>query len=78
MIEDIKVRKIKQNFKKTKIDNLSEYIHHHFIKSDLEKRIKPGDKIGITVGSRGINNIKLVLKNLPIQNIQEVEPQSMI
>ena len=64
MIEDIKVRKIKQNFKKTKIDNLSEYIHHHFIKSDLEKRIKPGDKIGITVGSRGINNIKSILKQI--------------
>jgi hypothetical protein len=64
MIEDIKVRKIKQNFNKTKIDNLSEYIHHCFKKSDLKKRIKPGDKIGITVGSRGINNIKLIVKQI--------------
>lgn len=64
MIEDIKVRKIKQNFNKTKIDNLSEYIHQSFKKSDLKKRIKSGDKIGITIGSRGITNIKLIAKEI--------------
>ena len=64
MIEDIEVRKIKQNFNKTKIDNLSEYVHQSFKKSDLKNRIKPGDKIGITVGSRGINNIKLIVKDI--------------
>ena len=64
MIEDIKVRKIKQNFNKTKIDNLSEYIHQSFKKSDLQKKIKPGNKIGITVGSRGITNIKLIVKEV--------------
>ena len=64
MIEDIKVRKIKQNFNKIKIDNLSEYIHQSFKKSDLQKRIKPGNKIGITVGSRGITNIKLIVKEV--------------
>ncbi len=62
MIEDIKVRKIKQNYNKTKIDNLSEYIHHYFKKSDLKKRIKKGEKIEITVGRRRINNIKLIKK----------------
>jgi len=63
-IEDIKVRKIKQNFNKTKIENLSEYIHQSFKKSDLKNRIKPGNKIGITVGSRGITNIKLIVKEV--------------
>ncbi|TFG93577.1 MAG: DUF2088 domain-containing protein, partial [Candidatus Atribacteria bacterium] len=64
MIEDIEVRKIKQNFNKTKIDNLSEYVHQSFKKSDLKNRIKLGDKIGITVGSRGITNIKLIVKEV--------------
>jgi len=64
MIEDIKVRKIKQSFNNTKIDNLSEYIHQSFKKSDLKKRIKLGNKIGITVGSRGITNIKLIVKEI--------------
>jgi len=64
MIEGIKVRKIRQYFNKTKIENLSEYIHQSFEKSDLKKRIKPGNKIGITVGSRGITNIKLIVKEI--------------
>jgi len=64
MIEGIKVRKIKQNFNRMKIDNLSEHIHQSFKKSDLKNRIKPGDKIGITVGSRGITNIKLIVKEI--------------
>jgi len=64
MIEDIKVRKIKQNFNKTKIDNLSEYVQQSFKKSDLKNRIKSGNKIGITVGSRGITNIKLIVKEI--------------
>ncbi|HDK27805.1 MAG TPA: DUF2088 domain-containing protein [Candidatus Atribacteria bacterium] len=64
MIEDIKVRKIKQNFNRMKIEDLFEHIHQSFKKSDLKNRIKPGDKIGITVGSRGITNIKLIVKNI--------------
>ena len=64
MIKDIKVRKIRQYFNKTKIENLSEYIHQSFEKSDFKKRIKPGSKIGITVGSRGITNIKSIVKEI--------------
>jgi len=64
VIEDIKVRKIKQNFNRMKIEDLFEHIHQSFKKSDLKNRIKPGDKIGITVGSRGITNIKLIVKNI--------------
>ena len=64
IIEDIKVRKIKQNFNKTKIDNLSEYVQKSFKKSDLKNRIKSGDKIGITVDSRDISNIRLIVKEI--------------
>ncbi len=64
MLEDIKIRKIRQYFNKTKIEDLPEYIHQSFKKSDLKKRIKPGSKIGITVGSRGISNIKPIVKEI--------------
>jgi hypothetical protein len=64
MIEGIEVRKIRQYFNNTKIENLSEYIHQSFEKSDLKNRIKSGDQIGITVGSRGITNIKLIVKQI--------------
>lgn len=65
-MEAIKIRKIKQNFKQKKIDNISEYIIHAFLNSDLKNRIKSGDKIGITVGSRGIADIKLIVKQVII------------
>lgn len=64
VIEDIEVRKIKQKFNRIKIDNLSEHIHQSFKKSDLKNRIKPGDKIGITVGSRGITNLKIIVQEI--------------
>ena len=65
-MEAIKIRKIKQNFEQKKIDNISEYINHAFLNSDLKNRIKSGDKIGITVGSRGITNIGLIIKQIII------------
>ena len=66
-MEAIKIIKIKQNFEQKKIDNISEYINHSFLNSDLKKRIKSGDKIGITVGSRGITNIGLIVKQIIIE-----------
>lgn len=66
-MEAIKIRKIKQNFEQKKIDNISEYINHAFLNSDLKNRIKSGDKIGITVGSRGITSIGLIIKQIIIE-----------
>jgi len=64
LLDKIKIRKIKQNFNKKKIDNLQDYIHQSFKKTDLKTRIKSGAKIGITVGSRGITNIKIIVKEI--------------
>ena len=66
-MEAIKIRKIKQNFEQKKIDNISEYINHAFLNSDLKNRIKSGEKIGITVGSRGITSIGLIIKQIIIE-----------
>ena len=72
MIKDIKIRKIKQIFCQDSIPDIPEYIHQAFNSSDLLSRIKPGDKIGITVGSRGISNINSIVKQIVIElkNIQ--------
>ncbi|MDD4363864.1 MAG: DUF2088 domain-containing protein [Atribacterota bacterium] len=66
MIEQIEIKKIKQIFNKEKVENLSEYIVNALVNSDLSTRIKPGDKVGITVGSRGVSNIDLILKKIII------------
>jgi hypothetical protein len=62
--ELIKIRKIKQVFCQDKIADIPEYIHQEFIKSDLSSRIKAGDRIGITAGSRGISNIHVIVKQV--------------
>lgn len=62
--EKIKIRKIKQIFCQDSISNIPEYIHQTFNNSDLPSRIKPGDRIGITVGSRGISNIHVIVKQV--------------
>ena len=63
-LETIKMRKVKQIFCQDSIPDIPEYIHQAFKSSDLPNRIKPGDKIGITVGSRGITNIKSIAQQI--------------
>ena len=63
-LETIKMRKVKQIFCQDSIPDIPEYIHQAFKNSDLPNRIKLGDKIGITVGSRGITNIKSIAQQI--------------
>ena len=64
MIEEIKMYRILQTFNKSKINNIPEIISKEFKKINLSQKIKPGMKIGITVGSRGINNLLLIIKTI--------------
>lgn len=64
IIKRIKIRKIKQYFNHVKIKDISNYIHQAIKASDLKDRINPGDKIGLTIGSRGIDNIKIIVKQI--------------
>jgi len=64
MIEEIKMYRILQTFNKNKINSIPEIISKEFKKINLSQKIKPGMKIGITVGSRGINNLLLIIKTI--------------
>ena len=70
MIEEIKMYRILQTFNKDKINNIPGTISEEFKKINLSQKIKPGMKIGITVGSRGINNLLLIIKAI-IHEIQK-------
>ena len=56
------MRRIVQIFEKNRIDNIPEEISKEFERIGLNDRIKPGMQIGITVGSRGVANIALIIK----------------
>jgi hypothetical protein len=61
-MEEIRMRRITQVFEDNKIENIPEEISKEFEKVKLSERIKPGMQIGITVGSRGIKNIPLIIE----------------
>ena len=61
-MEEIRMRRIAQIFEAKKIENIPAEISREFERIKLSGRIKPGMQIGITVGSRGINNLLLIIK----------------
>ena len=67
-MEEIKMQRIRQILDRNKINNITEEISREFDRIRLGESMKPGMRIGITVGSRGINNIQLIIKSV----IQEV------
>jgi hypothetical protein len=68
-MEEIRMRRMMQVLDRTKIDTIPEVIAREFERIELSRKIKPGMQIGITVGSRGINNIPVIIKSV----IEEVK-----
>ena len=52
-----RVVKIRQNFKVTEISDIPATMHQEFAKADIGDRVKPGMRIAIAVGSRGMDRI---------------------
>ena len=59
-----KVAKIRQKFEVESISDVSKVIEEQFQTVEANQRIKPGMEIAITVGSRGIANIDLIVKSI--------------
>ncbi len=70
-IEIPKMVKVKQKFNDQKIDKVIEVIREKIIQSSLLQRIKPGQSVAITGGSRGITKLPEILKEI-IDAVKEV------
>ena len=68
-MEKIILRRISQVFENKKINNVSEKIIQELGRIKFNEKIKPGMQIAITVGSRGIDSLELIIKTV----IQEVK-----
>lgn len=66
------MRRIRQVFESKKIDNIPEVMASEFEKIKFQAKIKPHMRIGITVGSRGIANLRLIIR-LIIEEIRRNE-----
>lgn len=63
-MKKVMMRRISQVFENKKINNISEKIIQELEKIKINEKIKPGMQIGITVGSRGIDNLALIIKTI--------------
>jgi hypothetical protein len=59
-----KMAKFRQIFDQPEIKDISAKIKEELEKKCLKDRVKPGQRIAVTVGSRGIANIPLILKTV--------------
>jgi hypothetical protein len=59
-----KMAKAKQIFNQPEIKDISAKIREELAAKNLKTRVKPGQRIAITAGSRGIANIPLIIKTI--------------
>src|SRR2546426_9416598 len=65
-----RVLRLQQSFDTTHITHIPAQIAQEMSKLGLEKRIKPGDTVAVTAGSRGVANIALIIKSV-VQELQK-------
>lgn len=52
--------RVRQKFQDVKIDHIDEAIRQQFLKEDVRVKIKPGMRVAVAVGSRGIANLQQI------------------
>ncbi len=69
--------KIKQHFEERCIENVPEYLRNQLSKSNSIHDIKPGMRIAITAGSRGIDNLVPILRTT-VEYLKELHAEPFI
>jgi hypothetical protein len=62
MLEKLELYRIKRTFPVHKLDNLSQAVRDEVAAAWPKTTIKPGDRVAVTVGSRGIADLGLMVK----------------
>jgi len=72
-----KMALVKQIIAQPAIENITKAIREELKQINISERIKPGEKVGITVGSRGIANLKTIVEAL-IETVSQAGGQPFI
>ena len=59
-----RMMKVRQHFAAPTLDDIEGAVRAEVAKMNLESRVKPGDSVAVSVGSRGVANIALITKTL--------------
>lgn len=57
-----KMHRVRQSFPRPKLNEIEAHIEREFMKEDISEKIKPGAKVAVAVGSRGIKNLERIVK----------------
>jgi len=69
--------RIKQRFEGPRVDDIPATVESQLAALDLGQKIKPGETVAITAGSRGIANIALIIKSA-VEHIQSLGAKPII
>ncbi len=72
-----KMAKAQQFFDQPEIKDIESSIREELEKKELKKRVKPGQRIAVTAGSRGIANIPLILRTI-VDVLREAETKPFL
>jgi hypothetical protein len=59
-----KLVRVRQIFRNEKINDIPEAVHRQFEAEEVRVKIKPGMKVAVAVGSRGIANLQLIVTSV--------------
>jgi hypothetical protein len=63
--------RLRQNFPRPRVDNIPQAVRDTLASLNLKSRIKPGQTVALTAGSRGIANIPVILKSV-VQHLRDL------
>ena len=72
-----KVYRLRQNFDRTLVQDIPGTVKAELKKLSLEKRVKPGQRVALTAGSRGVANIAVILK-AAVEHLKSLGAQPFI
>jgi len=75
--ENISLLKVQQRFDDQYLEDVPGEIEKEFYRISLDRKIHPGMKIAITVGSRGIDHIIEILQSI-IREVKKVKAEPFI
>src|SRR5437879_4372003 len=63
--------RVRQTFPRPRVENIPQGVRSALAPLDLGTKIRPGQSVALTAGSRGIANIPLILKSV-VQHVRDL------
>ena len=71
------MHRVRQSFSRPRLEDIEAHIKQEITKKEISEKIKPGAKVAVAVGSRGIKNLAKIVKEV-IGQIKELGGEPFI